>query len=469
MRFFKSQESSFSLAWYDGQVLHDSLSIPNASNTRLIVLVSAQETRSWTSFPNLGLLQRWQWRQAQLYRYKQLAVTGFVIKPVVIKLDSKNRLLKQSWQPLIPPSLDVVNKQTTKKGFSKDFGLFSFDQWWQAWWPITPLQQLLDVDRSQPSLWVIHLELDQIAWLQIAHFQGFAYCWRVLQPAAMQQEHQELMRFIDFLADDEQAGMTLPKPSGLIKIDNKHYAHYPFDQVANNAELFDKMNEKGLAQLSESQLLHNHVFGHRDVLKRLRLQKPAYYFPPWSIHHRLWRWQRRLKVFNSLVFGLLLFVGLGVVKFGWHKVDEPILSRISEVSATQSSVDISPSFTPKQRHDLSRVLEQWQLNQGGWQAQSIRRDQYLWSFLTEFGFKVTKLAWYWHEDGYWLWQIRADIGFEKRHELSTIMAHFKDEVANLGRIEQWQQSLQGLDAHTGRLPEPGDIKLEVEWSWQQWP
>ncbi len=455
MRFFKTKKTLV-LAWFDGRQL-SLLAEPNPSETPLVVLLSSDESCQWQVRPKLHLWQAWLWFRALVrrarYRATDSASRRYYARPIMGRWQGQAVYLQQQWEP---HQTDLI-----KLDRQAGIGLYGFNQWWQAWWPQSAMRSLLL--RQPTQAWVmVHLQLAPKRWVQFAHYQQQACWWRVLNERDAINWSFEYQRFVDYL--QQQPLLPVPAPAYLIWIDPQGY-----QEMANPNGLAASDSAAVFAEVKTHAIPHSCRFDAPEVLTRLHREKPLYALAPWFQSYLTLVRRRRLIRINGVLaawLGLWLTTLIVLDPF-WHtgsnKANQLHLPPVQ-------SAQLQPYLTHRQQQQITSELIAFRQRYQAWQSQAVNEQiQAIWQQLTDQGMSVEKVQWSWHPDGYWHWQVKAQLAGSQRHQLVDILATFAHQQTLTGRLAQWRVDLQGLEVELGRLQDPQQGMISVDWNWQLWP
>ena len=453
MRFFKSN-LTLALSWFDGREL-SSLSSASSDSRSLVVLLSSDESCQWQVRPKLKAWQAWSWYRALVRRARfsptDLASRRFYAWPIMRRWQGQAVYLQQQWEP---HQADLCNLNDPG-----GIGLYGFNQWWQAWWPQSAMQSLL-LNQPKQAWVIVHLQLAPKRWVQVAHYQQQACWWRLLNERDVINWSFEYQRFVDYL---QQQPLRPPQvPSCLIWVDQQEYR-----VIANPDD--DAAWTPTATSVDTQAVPHACAFDAPRVLASLQRIKPIYALTPWFQNYVTWLRRRRLIKLNSL---LAVWLTLWLAVF---MLFDPLWRTDSNKGhplqySFKQSAQLDPPLTRQQQQQITSELLAFQQRYQAWQSQSVKEyTQAIWQQLTDYGMGVEKVQWAWQSEGYWQWQVKAQLAGSQRHQLVEILEDFAHQQSLTGRLEQWSVDLQGLEIELGRLHDPQQGSVMVNWTWQLWP
>ena len=451
MRFFKSK-TTLALSWFDGRDL-SSLSTVSSDSRSLVVLLSSDESCQWQVRPKLQLWQAWSWTRALVQRARfsptESASRRFYAWPIMRRWQGQAVYLQQQWEP---NQVDLCNLND-----QHGIGLYGFNQWWQAWWPQSALQSLL-VGQTKQAWVMVHLQLAPKRWVQVAHYQQQACWWRVINERETINWSFEYQRFVDYL--QHQPLLPAQGPSCLIWIDQQGY------KVILNPDSEAVAVEDSLQTQA---IPHACAFDDSRVLTRLQRVKPIYALAPWfkTYLNRLIL-RRLIKLNGFLAVWLILWLAALMLFDPLWRTDNHKVHSVQYSLIQPAQLD--PPLTRQQQQQITSELLAFQQRYQAWQSQSVNEHtQAVWQQLTDHNMGVEKVQWTWHLEGYWQWQVRAQLAGSQRHQLAEILDEFADQQSLTGRLEQWRVDLQGLEVELGRIHDPHQGRVTISWTWQLWP
>ncbi len=456
MRFFKTK-SALDLLWFDGHELAVDPITRRVVGKSVLVLITNDETCKWQQQPSLVFWQHWIWRRALFrrardQRYVQQS-NRYYAMPVMRRWQGQRVYLQQQWEPHRKNlSSDHAISTRLQSQLDSSQGLYSFNQWWLAWCSKSQLGSIINA-KSVAALQVIHLQVSPTLWVQVAHYQQQACWWRPINVREEVHWSYEYQRFVDFLS--QQPLLKAIIPSYLVWVDKTSYVVIP-----NIGEVDPGLSVEVILPERSMWQSHECAFDSQPVLQSLASHQPAYAVQPWYQQYGLQKRQAKLMQFNAWLLSLVFLLTATLPLWKWTStpnqvgnvvLDEPLLNRQQQQALGKQLEDFNRHYTAHKNHHVNDYAEQ------------------LWQRLSDSGMVIKQLEWRWQTTGYWQWSLQAELRLSDRHALPSILENLEADLASYGQIEHWQADISGFEPVVGRVMNPQQQQIHVNWQWQLWP